>query len=339
MAPFTPGVRHSGAETTPEQVIGPDRQVIDIFCGKEEQHISADVAYAVWQYWQATGDEGFLRDAGAEIFHGPILDKSRWQKEDGYCDIRNVIGPDEYHEHVDDNAFTNVMARWNIRRAIEAAALLREHWPECWASLSSRLDLDDAELNEWQNTAETIATGLDPKTGLFEQFAGDSALEEINLADYAGRSVPMDVVLGRKRTQELQVIKQADVVALLGLLPDEFVGETGTANFQYYEPRCGHGSSLSRAMHGLVAARLGYSEMALHYFRQAAAIDLADTHAALDGGIHIAALGGVWLTAVFGFAGLTLREPWRCRRSATAGRLGQPWLQLSVAWPTPHNQD
>jgi trehalose/maltose hydrolase-like predicted phosphorylase len=104
------------------------------------------------------------------------------------------------------------------------------------------------------------------------------------------------------------VIKQADVVALLGLLPDEFFGETGIANFQYYEPRCGHGSSLSRAMHGLVAARLGYSEMALSYFRQTAAIDLADTHVAIDGGIHIAALGGVWLTAVFGFAGLSLRN-------------------------------
>ncbi len=153
-----------------------------------------------------------------------------------------------------------------------------------------------------------MATGLDPKTGLFEQFAGYFALEEINLADYAGRSVPMDVVLGRERTQRSQVIKQADVVALLGLLPEEFVGDTGRANFHYYEPRCGHGSSLSRAMHGLVAARLGYSEMALRYFRQTAAIDLADTHVAIDGGMHIAALGGVWLTAVFGFAGLSLRS-------------------------------
>ena len=104
------------------------------------------------------------------------------------------------------------------------------------------------------------------------------------------------------------MIKQADVVALLGLLPNEFVGETGAANFQYYEPRCGHGSSLSRAMHGFVAARLGYSEMALRYFRQTAAIDLADTHVAIDGGVHIAALGGVWLTAVFGFAGLSLQS-------------------------------
>ena len=300
----------SGAETTPEQVIGADRRVIDILSGREEQHISADVAYAVWQYWQATRDEAFLRDAGAEI----LLETGRfWASRalleaDGCRHIRDVIGPDEYHEHVDDNAFTNVMARWNIRRALDVAALLRERWPECWKSLSSRLGLDAAELSEWRNAADTITTGLDPKTGLFEQFAGYFALEEIDLADYAGRSVPMDVVLGRERTQGSQVIKQADIVALLGLLPAEFVGETGAANFRYYEPRCSHGSSLSSAMHAFVAARLGYSETAMRYFRQTAAIDLADTHVAIDGGIHIAALGGVWLTAVFGFAGLSLLD-------------------------------
>jgi trehalose/maltose hydrolase-like predicted phosphorylase len=131
----------TGAETTPNQIIGPDRQVIDILCGKEEQHISADIAYAVWQYWQATGDDAFLRDAGAEI----LLETGRFwasrtqYEADGYSHIRDVIGPDEYHEDVDDSALTNVMARWNIRRALEVAALLRERWPECWTGLSSRL--------------------------------------------------------------------------------------------------------------------------------------------------------------------------------------------------------
>ncbi|MGP0090328.1 MAG: glycoside hydrolase family 65 protein, partial [Xanthobacteraceae bacterium] len=267
----------SGAETTPEQVIGPDRRVIDILSGKQEQHISADVAYAVWQYWQATEDEGFLLDAGAEI----ILETARfWSSRaqleaDGYRHVRGVIGPDEYHEHIDDNAFTNVMARWNIRRALDVAALLRQRWPEAWARLASRLDLDDTELKHWLEVADTMTTGLDPGTGLFEQFAGFFTLEKIDLADYAGRSVPMDVVLGRERTRQSQVIKQADVVALLGLLPKEFSDDAAAKNFHYYESRCDHGSSLSPAMHGMVAARLGYSDAALRYFRQTAAIDLA----------------------------------------------------------------
>ncbi len=299
----------TGAEATPEQVIAPDNQVVDVLCGKQEQHISADVAYAVWQYWQATGDTAFLLDAGAEI----ILETGRFwssrarQEADGSCHIRGVIGPDEYHETIDDSAFTNVMARWNIRRALETATLLRQCWPDHWARLARRLGVDDAEMQEWQTVAATLATGLDEKTGLFEQFAGYLDLEDIDLADYADRTMPMDVVIGRERTRRSQIIKQADVVALLGLLPEEFAGEMAADNFRYYAPRCSHGSSLSHAMHGLVAARLGQSEVALSHFRQTAAIDLAATRAATDGGVHIAALGGMWQMAVLGFAGLSLR--------------------------------
>jgi trehalose/maltose hydrolase-like predicted phosphorylase len=300
----------TGEEMTPEQVIAPDNRVVDVLCGKQEQHISADVAYAVWQYWQATGDEGFLLDAGAEI----LLETGRFwasraeREADGRCHIRGVIGPDEYHEHIDDNAYTNIMARWNIRRALDVVALLRERWPSRWAGLASRLGLNDTELDQWRQVAATIATGLDPKTGLCEQFAGYFTLEDIDLKDYAGRSVPMDVVLGRERMQQSQVVKQADIVALLALLPEEFPAGSVATNFRYYEPRCSHGSSLSPANHGLVAARLGDTETALRYFRQTAAIDLADTHARADGGIHIAALGGLWMLAVFGFAGLSLHD-------------------------------
>lgn len=300
----------TGAEMTPEHVIGPDRQVIPVLCGKQEQHISADVAYAVWQYWQATGDEDFLLQAGAEI----LLETGRfWAsratlEKDGNCHIRGVIGPDEYHEYIDDNAYTNVMARWNIRRALDIAASLRKRWPARWTILASRLGLTDRELQQWLDVAETITTGISPETGLFEQFSGYFDLEDIDLKDYAGRTVPMDVVLGRDRTQKSQVVKQADVVALLGLLPEEFGGDSATKNFRYYEPRCSHGSSLSPAMHGLVAARLGDTAMALRFFRQTAAIDLSDNQVGSAGGIHIAALGGIWMLSVFGFAGLSLRD-------------------------------
>src|SRR5262249_3933944 len=208
----------TGAEATPEQVVGPDGQIIDILCGKQEQHITADVAYAVWQYWLATRDEDFLLDAGAEILleTGRFWSSRAQLEDDRHRHIRGVIGPDEYHETIDDNAFTNVMARWNIRRALDVVALLRKHRPERWTSLSSRLGLSDAEIAEWQTVADTMATGWDAQSGLFEQFAGYFRLEEIDLAAYAGRSVPMDVVLGRERTQRTKVIKQADVVALLG---------------------------------------------------------------------------------------------------------------------------
>lgn len=283
---------------------------MDILCGTQELHISADVAYAVWNYWEATGDDVFLRDAGAEILlETARFWSSRAQPEaDGQHHIRGVIGPDEYHETIDDNAFTNVMARWNIRRGFAVAALLHQKWPERWTSLSSAIGLDDAEMSQWTSVADTMATGLGPKTGLFEQFAGFFKLEPIDLASYAGRSVPMDVVLGRERTQMAQIIKQADVVALLALLPNEFADGAAAANFGYYEPRCSHGSSLSAALHGVAAARLGQADLAMRFFRQTSATDLADTHAAIDGGVHIAALGGLWMMAVLGFAGMAVRE-------------------------------
>jgi trehalose/maltose hydrolase-like predicted phosphorylase len=300
----------TGAETCPEHAVGPDRRVVDILCGTQELHISADVAYAVWRYWEATGDDAFLQEAGAEI----LLETARFwasraqAEADGQRHIRGVIGPDEYHETIDDNAFTNVMARWNIRCGLATAALLQARWPARWEALSSMLGLQDTELRQWAGVADTMATGLDPRTGLFEQFAGFFKLETIDLASYAGRSVPMDVVLGRERTQAAQVIKQADVVALLALLPEEFAEGRAATNFSYYEPRCSHGSSLSAALHGVAAARLGQSEMAMGFFRQASATDLADVHAAIDGGVHIAALGGIWMIAVLGFAGLTMNE-------------------------------
>ena len=285
-----------GEETTPDQVIGADGTTVQILSGMEEEHISADVAYAIWHYWRATGDNGFLLDAGAEIlFETARFWASRAQPEaDGQRHIRDVEGPDEYHGHIDDNAFTNVMAQWNIRRAIEVAALLRERWPERGADIAGRIALDEAELEEWGKAAEALATGLDVQTGLFEQFVGFFNLEEIDLAQYAHRSTPMDVVLGRERTQRSQIIEQPDVVALLALLPSEFEQRSKIANFRYYEPRCDHGSSLSQATHALVAARLGFTELAISYFREAASIDLAETTSRSAGGVHIATLGGLW---------------------------------------------
>jgi trehalose/maltose hydrolase-like predicted phosphorylase len=329
----------TGAETAPEQVIGPDRQVVNILCGKQEQHISADVAYAVWQYWQATGDEGFLLNAGAEILleTGRFWSSRAQPEPDGYCHIRGVIGPDEYHEDVDDNAFTNVMARWNIRRALDLAALLRERWPKRWAHLSSRLRLDVAELKHWQTVAETMATGLDLETGLFEQFAGFFALEEIDLANYAGRSEPMDVVLGRERMARSQVIKQADVVALLALLGVHIRDGGGQLPLlraslrprQLAEPRHARARRRSAGLLGCGAAPLpedrgdsscGYASSN----RRWRAHSSPRRHLA-DGGVR--------------FRGAFISQQRRGHRPATAGGLAQPWSRPSVAWPPFQDQD
>lgn len=298
-----------GHETTPSWVIGADGTLVRVLCGELEQHISADVAYGAWQYWQATADDRFFVEAGAEI----LLETARfWASRavpgpDGRYHILNVIGPDEYHEGVDDNAFTNVMAQWNLARGLDAVRLLRAQAPNEAEILLERLQIAPEELDQWRAVSEGMYTGFDPQTGLFEQFRGFFDLEEIDLAAYEPRTAPMDVLLGRERTQEVQVVKQADAVMLIALLWDDFPPEVREANFRYYEPRTGHGSSLSPAFHALVAARLGDLALAADYYRQAAFIDLANNMGNAAGGVHAAALGGLWQATVLGFAGMRLR--------------------------------
>lgn len=295
----------TGEETTPEHVVGEHGEHVDILTGKLEQHISADVAYAVWRYWRATGDDEFFLSAGADI----LLETARFwasratPEPDGKRHIRHVIGPDEYHEDVDDNAFTNMMARANIARALEALEIVEAYWPDRAAGLRKRLEIDDAELADWRDAVDRIVTGFDPATELYEQFAGYDALEVIDLAKYADRTTPIDVVLGRERTQKSQVIKQADVVALEALLPNAFPGAAMEANFRHYEPRTAHGSSLSPAMHALVAAKIGDTDLALTYLDRIARTDNDPTAA---GGVRIAGLGAIWQAVVMGFGGLDI---------------------------------
>ena len=167
-----------------------------------------------------------------------------------------------------------------------------------------------------------------------------TALEPLDLAAYAERTVPIDVVIGRERTQRSQVVKQADVVALIALLPEEFPGATAETNFRHYEPRCAHGSSLSAGMHALVAARLGDAEMALRYLRETAATDL-DLDPNSAGGVRIAGLGALWQAVMLGFAGLDLMGRHARDRSEAAAPVAQPVVPRVLERPVrgdPHRR-
>jgi kojibiose phosphorylase len=315
-----------GTESTPQRVLALDGTVHTIRNGELEVHVSAAIPYAVWQYWIATGNDAFLRDAGAEI----LIETARfWAsrgqlEDDGHFHIRHVIGPDEYHEDVDDDAFTNGMAAWNLEHAAVAARILAKRWPEHWQALQNRLALGRTEPDEWSRFANAMYQGLDPRTGIIEQFQGYHSLEEIDLAAYEPLVAPMDVILGPERIQRSQIIKQPDVLMLIYLLWDRFHPDIRRANFYHYEPRTGHGSSLSPCIHALLAARLGETELAERYFRQAAEIDLADNMGNAAGGVHVGALGGLWQATVFGFGGMHIGP----KGPAFAPHLPRAWQEL-----------
>jgi kojibiose phosphorylase len=299
----------TGDEVTPRRAVINGR-VVAILTGEREHHISADIAYAVWQYWRASGDDGFMLAAGAEI----LVETARfWASRaevapDGRAHIRQVIGPDEYHELIDDNAYTNAMAIFNLERAADTIEILQREQAADWQRLSTNLGVAEREPAKWRALAGKLATGFDPATNLFEQFTGYFQLDEIDVVHQRASAMPIDTYLGPERLRRSKAIKQADVIALSALLWDQWPLAVHEANFCYYEPRTAHGSSLSPALYALVAARLGDEDLAQAYFRQAAEIDLANNMGNAAGGVHMGALGGLWQAAVFGVAGLRARE-------------------------------
>jgi trehalose/maltose hydrolase-like predicted phosphorylase len=296
----------TGDETTPKAVIGANGEMLKVLNGEMEVHVTADIAFAIWQYWQNTGDDDFFVSYGAEI----MLESARfWAsrgtiENDGFYHIRHVIGPDEYHDDVDDDAYTNLIAAWNLRHGAETARLLRESWPERYQYLAAQLQLTDEEVSTWRKLATAMFIPFNPKTLLYEQFSGYFNKEEIDLKSFEPRSAAMDTILGHERIQKTNIVKQADVVLATFLLWDEIGYDVCAANFRYYEPRTGHGSSLSPSIHALIAARIGDYERAQSYLKQAAEIDLGNNMGNAASGVHAAALGGLWQAIVLGFAGL-----------------------------------
>ncbi|MFH0702508.1 MAG: glycosyl hydrolase family 65 protein [bacterium] len=296
----------TGIEMTPSQVILPNGETIKIFSGRYENHISPDIAYAVWQYWQVAQDEDFFVNYGAEI----IFETARYceslisKGNDDLYHIYNVVGPDEYHEIINDNAYTNFMVKFNLDIAGKTLNFLQEKHKNQYENLKIKINLLDQEIENWNKIKNSIYVSYIPETKIFEQFKGYFELDFIDINDYEPRTAPLDIILGREKIQKSQVIKQADVVMFLFLLANKFSEEEIETNYDYYEPRTGHGSSLSPGIHSIVAARLGKTDHAYKYFKQNSQIDLNNNMGNAAGGIHIASLGSMWMSIVMGFAGM-----------------------------------
>ncbi len=309
----------TGDEVTPRWVppADGDGELVRIWCGDRELHINTDVAYAVWQYWQATGDDNWMRDYGAEL----VLDTAvywgsrvEWNAKQEHYEIREVIGTDEYHEHVSNNAFTNRMVQWHLERALAVLEWLQNQYPNQAATLEEKLHISLERQARWRDIIGNIWIPYDPETGIIEQSEGFFKLEDINLADYEPRTRSMQAILGIEGASKRQVLKQPDVLMLLYLLRETpgFYSDIKTLqkNWDYYAPRTDitYGSSLGPAIHAALASYLNQPEEAYERFMQAALVDLEDTRRNAKEGIHAASAGGVWQAIVFGFAGIRIND-------------------------------
>lgn len=324
----------TGTEVTPAWVphFADRTRLVRIWTGDIEYHISADIAYAVYQYWQATGDDAWFIARGAEI----ILDtakfwaaRAEWNEAAGCYEYSDVIGPDEYHEHVDNNFYTNRMAQWNLQTALEVLAWLEQEAPERAAGLVMDLDLTPARLAHWQKVIDHLylPVGAD---GLIEQFAGYFQRRDVDLAALEPRTESVQVVFGIEGTNQTQALKQPDVLMLFYLLRSHYSDEMMRVNYDYYTPRTDHtfGSSLGPSIQAIMACEMGLPEDAYEHFMRAARADLYDVRGNAGDGIHAASAGGLWQAIVFGFGGLRI-EPHTPDGWKTTPRLPAHWRRLA----------
>jgi trehalose/maltose hydrolase-like predicted phosphorylase len=281
-----------GGDVTPH-LVRRSGQIVPILTGQHEEHISADIAWSACEYASWTGDTAFVEGRGRPL----VVDTARYWASRARLDaagrghLYGVVGPDEYHEVVDDNAYTNVMARWNLRRG--ADLLAAGGGPD-----------EQQEADGWRRLADALVDGYDETSGCYEEFAGFFSLEPFVVAEHFPVPAMADELLGRRRVRQVQVVKQADVLMLHHVVPQELRPGSLQADLDFYGPRTAHGSSLSPPVHACVLARAGRAEEALELFRLACRLDLDDRTGTTPRGLHTATAGGVWQAFVWGFAGI-----------------------------------
>jgi alpha,alpha-trehalose phosphorylase len=276
--------------------------------GTAQVHIDADIAYALMKYVRATDDAGFLVREGIDI----LVETARMWAELGFWrsngepsfHIHGVTGPDEYTTVVNNNLFTNVMARFNLEQAAIAIERIRSADPQEYVRVAARLDIADEEVAEWQACADGMAIPFDEGLGIHPQDDFFLDREVWDLSQTPPETRPLLLHYHPLVIYRFQVLKQADVVLALFLQGDRFTAEEKRADFEYYDPITTGDSTLSAVVQSVIAAEVGYHDAALHYFHEALYVDLADAHSNTVDGLHVASTGGVWSGLVHGFGGL-----------------------------------
>jgi len=306
----------------------------------KQVHISGDVAIAMWEYFKLTGDDTVLLEGGAEV----ILECARFyysyayfKKDKNRYEILDVIGPDEYHERVNNNAFTSMVVKATFEIANSAVEYLARKHPDALQRLVKKIKIEH-ELPLFAEAAKLLyVPAPDRKSGIIEQFDGYFRLEDTTIEKLKAKKLHPDEYLGAGQGLAVptKVIKQADVVLMLNLFKKRYSVKVKKANWEYYEPCTEHGSSLSACAYAMVAAEFGDLDFAYKYFLKTAKIDIEakyNVHVGtiFMGGSHPAANGGAWMTAVFGFGGLRADE----KQVAINPRLYKTWkkLQFNLAY-------
>jgi alpha,alpha-trehalose phosphorylase len=307
--------------------------------GSAQYHINAAVAWAVRLYVDASGDQAFLLECGAEM----IFETARiWlqighfnpRRGGAFC-IHEVTGPDEYSALVDNNHYTNRMAQRHLRDAAATAEWMALSHPADYAALAARIGLEADEPAQWQAAARAMHLPVDAVLGIFPQDDGflDKPRLPAELAATPDRQ-PLLLRLHPLGIYRHQVCKQADVLLALMLAGEQVEVAAKRRNFDYYEGVTVHDSTLSASTFAVIAAEVGHADKAFHYFRDTLRVDLDDLHGNAAHGLHMAAMAGSWLALTWGYGGLRVHDG----LPALAPRLPAAWqgYRFGLRWRGTH---
>ncbi len=298
----------TGDEECPKWTIEPDGTCCRCYVADYEHHVTAAVAFGAVAYYTVTGDEDYFTGEGLELLAETArFWASRLEYNEGsdLYEITKVTGPDEWHEPVDNNAYTNYLAQWNIRTALAFLARNKAEKPAVYARLAQKIGLDDAEQDEWAKKADAIL--LPGKDALIEQFNGYFKLADAVIDRWDENDMPLlPEVLKTVPKKNRCILKQADVVMLMFLLEYTFPMETQRKNFEYYEQRTLHRSSLSPGVHCIVGLRCGHNKHARAYLNRSAYVDIHNNQGNTREGIHAASAGITWQSVTLGYCGMSI---------------------------------
>ncbi len=298
---------HRGA-TFPWRTINGEEASAYYAAGTAQYHINADIMYALRKYVQATGDELFLERYGAEM----LVETARlWLDLGFYSDtkggrfcINAVTGPDEYNTVVNNNAYTNLMARENLRYAAQAVEALRAAKQDAYATLVHKTGLEYSEVEAWIRAADGMYVPYDEKLRIIPQDDDFLNRERWDFQNVPQDHYPLLLFYHPLNIYRKQVIKQADVVLAMFLLGDAYSLEEKRRNFDFYDPLTTGDLSLSSCVEAIISAQTGNVEKAIRYGMAALLMDLADVGGNVKNGCHIASMGGAWMLFTYGFGGM-----------------------------------
>lgn len=280
-----------------------------VWSGLKEHHVTADIGYAVEQYCDMTGDREFLQRYGYEMLFEMAafwVSRAVWSEEKQALVILDIIGPDEYTEHIDNNAYSNYMARYCVALALSLTEKAEQEVPE----LCEQLHISEKKA-AWKNFLENIYLPQPNEEQIIPQDDTFFSKECVpNIEQYKTSQIKQKILQDYSRDEvvDMQVLKQADVVMLLNLFPRMFAPEITRKNVLFYESRTIHDSSLSLCAHAQACAVIGEKELAWKFFESCIETDLDENPYDSTDGIHSASMGGIWSCVIFGFAGICFQD-------------------------------